>query len=171
MDDLITDAKYSRHFNDLKYSSCYIPMYCYTYYPKNNRRKLHFSIGAKVPCLYCNHTHIDVEASMVCLECGAALGEGEDDYYTYCGCCDRRVPRETTRWNNTIDEYICEECYRQYCRSCDNCEEVWHSNDMKYSAEYDKYLCPCCHERLQQDNVLPAPKAPFINFDIEELPF
>ena len=170
MDDLVTDAKESKHFNDLKYSSFYIPMYCYNYYPKDVRRKLHFSIGSSVPCVHCGKSPITVEGSMFCLDCGAILGEGEDDYYVYCGCCQRRVPRETVYWNNSIDEYVCEDCYRRECKRCDHCREVWYDSDMTYSHEHTKYLCPCCNESLLKDNILPR-KSPFFEFssDYEDL--
>jgi len=169
MDDLVTDAKRSRHYNDLKFSSFYIPMYCYTYYPKNNNRRLHFSIGSEVPCLYCENQSIDMEASMVCVECGAELGEGEDDYYVYCGCCQHRVPRETTIWNCSIEEYVCSECYERECRDCGHCEETWYSSDMIYSSSENAYLCPCCNERLKQNRVLSGPQEPFVTIDFDNL--
>ena len=167
MDELVSDAKHSRHFNDLKYSSFYIPMYCYTYYPKDYKRKLHFSIGAEVPCLYCENQHINMEASMVCLECGADLGDGENDYYTYCGCCQCRVPRELTLWNCSIEEYVCPECYSRECRGCDNCADTWYDSDMTYSSTENMYLCPCCNERLLRENSLPKRWEPFIEIPFE----
>ena len=155
MQELVTDAVGHRHFNDLLYSSCYVPYYCYHYYPKSNRRKLHFSIGSAVPCLHCGKCDINMEASMVCIDCGAELGEGEDDYYVYCGCCQRRVSRDEVYWNHSIAAYVCADCYHHECRECDNCGEVWYNNDMTYLSEHEKYVCPHCNEQYQRDNVLP----------------
>lgn len=158
MEDLVIDAPNSQHFNDLKYSSCYIPMYCYNYYPKKDDEKLHFSIGSKVPCLYCGKTHINTEASMVCLDCGADLGEGSNEYYTYCGCCERRVPREYVRWNESIEDYVCSDCYKTECKTCDHCEETWYMSDIVYNHEVGQYLCPCCSERYDAEHALPKIK-------------
>lgn len=144
MKSLITDAPGSRHFNDLLYSTCYIPMYCYQYIAGLQERKLHFSIGAAVPCLHCGECDIDTDNAMHCLECGIDLTEKDDERYIYCGCCQRRTPRNLSYWNNSIDELLCEDCHNLHASACDNCGDSWYSDDMLYSYDKNQYLCPCC---------------------------
>ena len=153
MEDLITDAKHSQHFNDLKYSSFYIPYYCWHYYPKNDHKRLHFSIGAEVPCIRCEHKYIDVDASMMCIHCEAEHGSGEDENFVYCACCERRVPRVESQWMETIGDYICDECRERETTECQGCGELFYNCEIKYSREHEKYLCPYCMElRAREDN-------------------
>lgn len=167
MEDLVTDAKNSRHFNDLKYSSFYIPKYTYSYYPKTNKR-LHFSIGKAVPCMCCGE-EVDREASMICLDCGAELGDGVDDYYTYCGCCERRIPREHAYWHSGIDDYVCNDC-RLESQTCDCCEDLYYRSQLEFCEEQEKYMCPRCSEEYRRSNMLPGRRS--FNFEYSfDLPF
>jgi hypothetical protein len=155
--DLIVDANNSRHFNDLLYSSCYVPYYCWTYYPHNDRRRLHFSIGAEVPCLCCGEDSIpDLDdGGMYCFECEGDCGQGVTENYRYCACCERRTHRSNLRWMYPIDAYICDDCYETETRHCDNCGDFWYSCDIQYDRETEKNLCPWCREQLKRKQLAP----------------
>ena len=172
MNDLITDVKGSQHFDDLIFSSCYVPYYCWRYYPKNNRRLLHFTLGAPVPCIRCEDNHVDFDASMICLECEAEVGEGENDYFTYCACCERRVPREYTRWVESADGYLCPSCVETETRECEHCGSAWYTCDITYSHKSEQYLCPYCAESENRNKLIASTfrPVPFV-FDDEDLPF
>lgn len=167
MYDLITDAKNSQHFNDLIFSSCYVPYYCWTYYPKNKKRLLHFSIGGAVPCIRCEDNNVDFEASMICLECEAEVGTGENDYFTYCACCERRIPRERGTWVESADGYLCPDCLETETRNCDRCGTPWYNCDITYNSQTSQYLCPYCAEAERRGDLKTWQK---IVFD-DDLPF
>ena len=149
MEELITDHKDQLHFNDLIYSSFYIPYYCWTRYPKNSKRKLHFSIGNSVPCLHCGTEAIKGEATMLCYDCGAELGEGEDEYYTYCGCCDRRIARALTSYADGLDLELCEECFDDTV-VCDRCGYRFYKHMTTYNRDFDLYECDYCQESRRE---------------------
>lgn len=152
--ELVEDANNSRHFNDLIYSSFYIPYYCWSYFPETNE-PLKFNIGSPVPCLRCGKNHVDLDASMICLNCDAEVGTGENDYFTYCACCERRVPRDQACWLDSIDDYLCPECYDKETTSCDRCGENWYTCELQFSREAEEYLCPWCREAENRRRYLP----------------
>ena len=156
MNDLVVDAKYSRHFNDLLYSSCYIPYYCWTYYPKSDKRRLKFSIGSAVPCVVCNEDHVGDtdDGTMICLDCDEVCGSGENENFMYCACCERRTNRYNLRWMSAIDAYICDDCYETETRHCDECGEFWYECDIQFDRETEKYICPWCRERHKRRNMV-----------------
>lgn len=153
--ELVEDCNHPQHFNDLIYSSFYIPHYCWHYFPKSAKRRLHFSVGAKVPCLYCGKNYLeDEEASMICFQCEAEHGVGENKHFVYCSCCERRIHRSDAYWVDSVDGYLCEYCLETQTRECDECHEFWYNCNITYLHERQKYLCPCCKEG-QKRNALP----------------
>ena len=152
--ELVEDCKKPLHFNDLIYSSFYVPYYCWCYYPKSDKRPLHFSIGARVPCLCCGKEYLEEEeASMICYNCEANHGVGIDEHFTYCACCERRVHRRDTYWVDSIDGYLCDHCYETETTVCEQCGEIWYNCDITYSHERKKYLCPNCLEGQNKNNL------------------
>ena len=171
MNDLVSDGKDSQHFNDLMFSSFYVPYYCWTYYPKDRTRLLHFSIGKAVPCVRCEEKQVNVEASMMCLECEAEVGTGENDYFTYCACCERRVPREYTRWVESADGYLCPSCVETETRECEHCGSVWYTCDITYSHKNEQYLCPYCVESENRSELKASASKPVPFLFDDDLPF
>ena len=143
--DTITDGEKSLHFNDLLRSSCYIPYY--TWNRKAWKKIPHFSIGTKVPCLYCEKEYLDFNNSMLCRFCEEEYGEGEDDNFAYCECCQRRTYREELHWNQSVEGYICEDCHNEHAVRCECCGESWYQCDITYSHRTERYLCPHCMNR------------------------
>lgn len=143
MDDLVIDAPGSMHFNDLKYSSFYIPWYSYFKYPKNEYRKLQFIIGKKAPCVCCGKNAIRLEATMLCGECEGIRGIDEDEYYAYCDCCNRRVLREQLQMLTGNGDMVCHDCYETRA-TCDCCGLDYYSTEINYSRELDLKQCYWC---------------------------
>lgn len=134
------------HFNDLLYSSYYKPHYCWDRY-YNSSKDLKFKIGSQVSCLCCESNPIKISESMMCINCEEKNGTLELDDFTYCACCERRVYRLNTWWVETIDDLVCEDCYRRECRSCDLCGDIYYNSDITYDHETNEYLCPICSRR------------------------
>ena len=145
MHDIVHDMKGSLHFNDLLHSSFYIPYYCWSHTSATNK-DLNFKIGGQVPCLCCGErplTHTDL---MFCDECACEYGAGEDNYFRYCECCDRRFLSETGTYVEGLDGIICPECATEHTKECEDCADTWFTNELIYEPDSQQYLCPCCHE-------------------------
>lgn len=142
MSDLVTDPKNALHFNDLTKSTCYTPYYCW------NRRRahtpIHFTIGHDVKCLCCSKNKIIYPSSIICEDCDAKYGEGENDSFTYCGCCQRRTRRDNMFWVNGLDAYVCESCKDLETKKCDICHDRWYSCDITYDRDRHHFMCPNC---------------------------
>lgn len=149
MEDLISDHPSQLHFNDLLYSSFYVPYYSWSRYPRRDKRRLHFTIGSNVPCVCCGENNIEAEASMLCYDCGAELGDGSDEYYTYCDCCDRRVARARTLYAEALDAELCSECYVETV-VCDRCGHRYYKDLIQYNREIDMYECTYCQESRKE---------------------
>lgn len=146
MFDLVEDGKNSQHFNDLTHSSCYIPYYCWNdeYHLRRTRDRIHFTIGGEAPCLCCKNNHIGMTQLMRCDNCELDFGVGEDEYFAYCNCCERRAIRDDMVWVNSIDELVCPSCYERETATCEECGSVWYICDITYDREEEQYICPDC---------------------------
>lgn len=142
MKNLVHDCAKPLHFNDLLHSSCYVPYYCWNRFRADT---LQFNIGGAVPCPCCNGKHIITRShSMMCDECEAELGEGENSYFAYCGCCERRVPRDTMGYVRGLEDYVCPECFEREMKQCECCRDYWYTCDITYNHDRKEYLCPSC---------------------------
>lgn len=171
MNDIITDVKDSRHFNDLLHSSCYIPYYCWAYKEKPN---YHFTIGGAIPCLCCGKGVLCYTDLMFCDECFCQYGTGEDERFGYCACCDRRFMIDAGTWIESLENYICPDCYEDFGKKCEHCNDDWYASDLVYEPTEEKYLCPVCLDYYRRNNKLRARNASFyLTWDGEEwsLPF
>ena len=143
------------HYNDLLYSSCYTPWYCYdwsvvgvkdifgdekVYYPE-------FKIGYDVKCLECGETYIEYGEGT--FKCDYCYDKDSDDYYT-CDCCGRRVPFEDTVYVNNGEYCICRECLNNETFTCGCCEQPWFNTDAYYYESDNKYYCPHCYNEIKE---------------------
>ena len=146
MRDLVEDVKGSKHFNDLLNSSYYIPYYCWedSYWARRKNKKTHFCLGGEVDCLCCGRKPLDATNLLRCEQCELDLGEGENEYYAYCGCCERRSVRDNMVWVNGLEDYVCESCANLETRDCEECGETWYTCDIIYDRDTEQYLCPNC---------------------------
>lgn len=148
--DLVIDGDNSLHFNDVLRSSFYRPHYTAI----NNRpwfkepiSKVH--VGKSCNCLRCGKAPIKIPETFMCDSCDLEYGEFNEDIYTICDCCGRRIYIEDA---TTVDgEEICEDCVKNECFLCECCDEI-HFNDTKVYVEVeDAYYCSECAENREDD--------------------
>lgn len=138
MKDIVHDRS-SLHFNDLIQSSFYIPYYSWNLrYQKHEPR---FNIGGPVRCLCCGGDFIEQPETMLCDKCQS---QQDDSEYRYCGCCDRQIHIGDMIWVEGAGNYLCEECVQRYTTRCEHCGELYYTNNCKYDAEKEIYLCENC---------------------------
>jgi hypothetical protein len=90
------------HFNDLLYSSFYTPYYCWLW---SYKAKIHFTIGALVPCLRCGENFIESHDSMICESCG-------DDKIT-CDYCGDIINEDDAIYLEDREITVCRDCYSE----------------------------------------------------------
>lgn len=117
MNKLIKDGKYAKHYDDLLYSSCYTPYYCYVKDDSGDfiRGTTRFAIGGDTYCLGCGEEYIDTEDSMLCWNCS----DSEYDDYYHCAICGIRHHQDYGTW--VEDEFVCDNCYANHCSTCHKC--------------------------------------------------
>ena len=152
---MVKDAQHSLHFNDVLYSSCYVPYYWVSnnyrnpedaeYFPKENP----IEVGGEILCLNCGKEIISEPSTMRCQECELEYGTETKYGYGYCECCGSRIRFEDAYYVY-VDEYddapVCRNCYETECVSCEKCGDVYFRRDMFYDRELEGYICECCKE-------------------------
>ena len=151
MSCLISDTCGSKHYNDLLYSSCYDPFYCFNRSKNLNKTPLtsinttSFAIGAYTYCLRCGKAEVlDPCGSMMCADCELKYGDSESDLFAYCDCCGSRFYADDACYVG--DEVFCEDCYDKYTIVCECCGEAVYKDDVIYDEEHDIYICSRCNE-------------------------
>lgn len=159
LDELVTNGEGSKQFNDVLLSSCYKPIYSMQYithfwdcnggYLTTNRKDTKFVIGGYTYCLWCGEKETLLGAdTMMCDTCELEHGTSENDMFTTCDCCGRRMYFDDGY--GVGDEEVCEECYRKYCRRCENCGETIFTEDAHYHEKTEQYLCSECYYELEE---------------------
>lgn len=170
MQDIVKDMKNSMHFNDLLHSSFYIPYYCWarTY---EVHKDLVFELGGTIPCLCCGTNRISHTDLMFCDDCACEYGSGEDSYFRYCACCDRRFLTETGTFVDGLDDIVCPDCAAMHTKNCEDCCDTWFTTDLIYEPDSQQYLCPHCNDyRCRNGGPRPRPTLGSW-FDNLDLPF
>lgn len=148
--ELIEDCENPMHFNDLLRSSCYIPYYCWQKRSWGYNNEIHFTIGGEIPCLRCGEHPIAQTDDMLCQDCELEYGNSEDEMYTTCSCCGRRILYDDSYYVESSGENICEYCADRECRECDNCGELYWNNEISYDKKNHDYRCEHCHSEQQE---------------------
>lgn len=138
---LIKD-KSKLHYNDLLYSSCYNPYYCWRTITEAD---VCFSIGSEVKCFQCGEYNMDCSDTMICSNCY------QNNQYGVCEACDERYPTYSL---NYIDGHVyCTQCFeRLYC-TCAACG-AYTRRDERFrdrrpgSSTFDMYLCRHCYNTI-----------------------
>lgn len=137
MKDLVED-KSNLHYNDLLYSTCYIPFYCWN---KISSLSIHFTIGAKVPCLICGVSKLTETDSMICQDCLEPSG------FIQCADCGAVIPENAVFWAGDAEDYpICIDCYSYHYDRCARCGLIYHIDDLIWNEERERYYCENCYE-------------------------
>lgn len=148
--ELIEDCENPMHFNDLLKSSCYVPYYCWQKRSWGYNNEIHFTIGGEIPCLRCGEHPVAQTDDMLCQDCELEYGSSEDEMYTTCSCCGRRILDDDSYYVESSGENICEYCADRECRECDNCGELYWNNEISYDKKNHDYRCEHCHSDQQE---------------------
>lgn len=154
LNELVIDPVNPRHFNDLLYSSCYIPYYTYA---KNifgfSAKKPVFNIGSNVPCVLCGEEDITLSDTMLCTDCELEYGHCDNEDIGYCECCGRRILMDDS-YPVSVGygefQYVCSYCADTECIRCESCGNLVYSNDICFDRQTESYLCTDCYnDRLE----------------------
>ena len=148
LNQLITDAKPTLHYNDLLYSTVYKPIYAYSF-EKNyhfspptgtTNSETKFFIGGVPKCLRCGKEEVVDSGTMQCQECLDIYGQ--DTGFERCDCCGHNMRVGDGYWVD--DFYVCPDCYEKETAICEDCEERHFIENMKYDAKNHLYICKRC---------------------------
>lgn len=111
--------------------------------------------------------NIDYEIGYICDDCGEFVKEfdiydvysnNDNKYkicnnclinsnaYFYCDHCGQWYERETVYSYTTVnDATICQNCKDDYYLYCEDCEELFHEDDLMYNDRDDCYYCENCY--------------------------
>jgi hypothetical protein len=103
------------------------------------------TVGHNVRCLHCGEYNITHSELMVCDECADELGlvENEEEEYTYCDCCGRRILLEESIEVDACGEVICHQCINETF-VCDKCGCRDFISNLHYDRENDINVCINC---------------------------
>ena len=157
LDELVKDADGAKQFNDLLHSSCYQPIFSFKYYVdyfggKEMYISTHtkFSIGAYTYCLRCGEEEcLNGADTMMCEACELNYGSSDNEMFTYCDCCSRRIYADDAYFVG--DEHLCPECYDKYFRECEQCGEIQHIDFIHFHELTEQYVCEYCLEELNEE--------------------
>lgn len=138
---IIKDAEGAKHYNDLLYSSCYSPYYCYT---DVNGTEINprWNIGGKVNCLHCGEHPITTGDAMACDNCITDLYQD----HVQCTCCGNYFSLDVAYWIDWYDSYVCPHCMETAGHYCDKCGEWFFDVDLRCDELTGKYYCRNCEE-------------------------
>lgn len=143
LNDIVQDQPGSRQFNDLLYSSCYVPYYSY-YLWGSEEPQPKVEVGGAVKCLRCGKEDISTADTMMCPDCECRYGCSEDSAYYVCDCCGRRF-----LWEDGVflqnDDRVCSMCADTECSCCEECGEYFYNSELKYHRGRGEYLCFDCY--------------------------
>ena len=153
---LINDAKGSKHFNDVIFSSCYKPIYAFRKFdvyfredkddvvPATYMNDTAFSIGEETKCLRCGNDEIvGGGGTMMCYECEEQYGNTDNEDFTFCACCDRHIYVDDAYY--VQGDYLCENCVDTETSTCDFCGEIMYKENVRYYEEFEEWLCDDCY--------------------------
>ena len=150
LEDLVTDGKGSRHFNDLTNSSCYTPFYSWRKYHNLGYNSNyasghgeHYTIGASAPCIACGEEEIALTELMYCNECYADYMTNSDGT-AGCIICGTRDYYENMYMVN--EEYLCSNCFDRECALCDYCGTYVYKDDAFFNRQNGGWCCSDCKE-------------------------
>jgi hypothetical protein len=146
--NLIQDAKNSRHYNDLLYSSCYTPWYRH-FDTRCMEPWIKINIGSEVKCLRCTEKPITTKDTMLCEDCELLYGHSDSDDYSYCACCGLRQLTNNMSWVG--DDAVCESCYHNTSFTCACCGERYYNADSRYSKKLNGQVCFDCFNAEMED--------------------
>ena len=146
--NVVKDAQPTLHFNDVLRSSVYTPHYiAFNNRPWVRDEYKEVNVGSACTCLKCGTAPITSNESFMCCDCDLEYGYFDEEIYTICDCCGRRIYREDAFIVD--DDEVCEDCVKTECFYCENCEEIHYNNYREYIESRDMYVCTYCAEHME----------------------
>jgi hypothetical protein len=151
--DIVEQGAGALNYNDILYSS----VYQYPYFalknraPHSKRKRMRYPIiiGEKASCLECgNHQILDSD-TMRCYDCELTFGTEENDRYGHCECCNSRIFLLDSFAVND-DEWVCQQCFDNYCFFCPLCERVFYNEERKYDEDAQTWVCNDCYNAEEE---------------------
>ena len=72
---------------------------------------LHIKIGKRPYCPCCGKNYVEFSDEMICPECDKEYGTQDNDEYTRCYECGRRIWKEDAYWSEDEEAYYCDRCW------------------------------------------------------------
>ena len=153
LEDVVIQGEGSKQYNDVLYSSCYKPIYAFKYalpfwvdeyggYSMVNE-DTQFHIGGYTYCLWCGEEESLMGAdTMLCEKCELEHGTSDNELFTYCDSCGRRIYADDAYIVD--DDDLCEDCFNKYCTRCECCGEVIWNDYIHYHEKTNQYVCEDC---------------------------
>ena len=152
----------AKNYNDVLYSSCYKPIYSFKYSshywdgdyyggtPSTNPNSTLFNIGGFTYCLRCGVEECLTGAdTMLCEDCELKYGHSENEMFTYCDSCGRRIYTDDSY--AVGDESWCQDCFDKYAHKCECCGEIVYEENIHYHESSQQYVCRYCLEELEEE--------------------
>ena len=155
---LLIEGRYAMNYNDIVRSTTYrYPYYTVFNYPGyHNPQTLMENpivVGGHVPCLHCGRDWVTNAETMRCDDCELNYGVEENENYTHCECCGRRIYVDDAYVVGDNEELVCWQCYESNCFRCDGCDYVYYNEDKHFDPETETYLCSHCVEERCKENL------------------
>lgn len=140
LQDIIIDAESSHHYNDLLYSSCYEPYYCWDNWSYNEIKLL---VGYNTPCVCCGEAEVNETDTMICEEC---FDQEDDPQFSVseCNCCGNFVPTEMCYWIENEEALVCPTCFNENYKQCEYCDEIVRKEDIIWDKTDRLFICYGC---------------------------
>lgn len=123
---LIKDACYSAHYDDLLYSSTYVPYYSFNIYESVDPNSLpKITIGHSRKCARCGDFRNIGAEDFICGNCYDVIDPPR------CECCNAVCSADVLQWYSGLGS-ICPECEEKYTVKCPTCNHR-HSKNRKCS--------------------------------------
>ena len=157
--DVVIQGEGSKQYNDVLYSSCYKPIYAFKYslpfwtnecggYSMVNEDTL-FHIGGYTYCLWCGEEEVLTGSdTMLCEKCELEHGSSDNELFTYCDSCGRRIYTDDAYIVG--DDDLCEDCFNKYCTRCECCGEIIWNDYIHYHEKTNQYVCEDCLYDLKE---------------------
>lgn len=114
LDKMIEENEYKCYYNDLFYSSDYLPFIKKNDFALMKNAQLPMRIGEDVYCLSCGEKILHYEDSMICEHCAVTKTDLEADGVSICPICGSRFVTDEGSWTtkyNDWEDFVCSTCF------------------------------------------------------------
>ena len=144
--DILQDAKYSAHFNDLIHSSYYEPKYIWKeeIFGVDKPEYKQMTIGSCTRCVKCGEFAVASSETMLCNDCFNIYGECMEDRCR-CSECGEFDWIEDMVYLTDEDRYICTSCSSDLAGYCGWCQSFYLKDNIMYDEELGQCICKSCN--------------------------